>query len=142
MNTAIKDRVVSGLVDGDIKTSVLSHREVNKWTLDDLVGYVETKEAGKTAVSLMGGSGSTAGVFNKKPETGKKPFKDVKDDKKPRCDNCGRAHGRSGPCPAEKLKRFNCEMQGHLASKCKKPKKPRENARQVDAEPEKQETVE
>ena len=51
----IMDQIISGLNDVQIKTEVLSKEEVPKWGLQDLVSFVESKEAGKMSVSMMGG---------------------------------------------------------------------------------------
>ena len=137
MDCVIKDKVIAGLGDGEIKTEVLSHREVNKWTLKELLAYIESKEAGKKSATVMGGSGTVSGVF-KKREDKKKPGK-----RKPQaggCDNCGRSHGKDGVCPAKDRQCFNCEKTGHLAFKCRQPKKEKNKVKKVDVE-EKKDTV-
>ena len=51
----IKDQVIAGLQDPDIKVDVLSHDKVNVWTLPDLVNFVESKETGKLSMAILGG---------------------------------------------------------------------------------------
>ena len=143
MKEAIKDRVVGGLHDQDIKTAVLSHKDVNEWSLDDLLGYVEAKEAGRVSASLMGGAASASAVSSGGSSSYSSSSKG-----KPRvqqrsgCDRCGRSHGQDRGCPAKELKCFNCNMTGHFTAKCKKPRKGRENAKTVETKEVTEESVE
>ena len=51
----IKDQVIAGLQDPDIKVDVLSHDKVNVLTLlPDLVNFVESKETGKMSMAIRG----------------------------------------------------------------------------------------
>ena len=140
MDLQIKDKVVSGLHDTEIKTAVLSHRDINKWDLEDLLGYVESKEAGKKSVTVMGGSGSVSGVFKKKDDQKKKSSPEKKG-QSGGCENCGRSHGDK-ECWTKSKTCFNCDKTGHLSAKCRQPKKEKGKAvKQVDTE-EKKDTVE
>ena len=130
MEARVKDQVMSGPVDQDIKTAVLSHRLINNWTLDELVLYVESKEAGKLSLGMM--SGSASRVDDKKQIPGsasrvddKKQSKKIEDGKvtKDKCRNCNRFHGREKECPAKSLRCFNCDNTGHVSACCRKEKK-------------------
>ena len=136
MEARVKDQVMSGLVDQDIKTAVLSHRLINNWTLDELVLYVESKEAGKLSLGMM--SGSASRVDDKKQPPGSASRVDDKKQSKERCKNCNRFHGREKECPAKSLRCFNCDNTGHVSACCRKEKKParKEAAKVVDTEKE------
>jgi hypothetical protein len=62
----IKDQVVAGLHDSFIKMVVLIQELMNKWTLLDLISFVELKEAGRVSARLLGGH-NIAGEVSSKP---------------------------------------------------------------------------
>ena len=150
MQEYLKDKIVAGLNDGEIKTAVLGHRDVNTWSMDELLLYIEAKEAGKVSVSMMGGTASAAAVSTPAAAaavSGGAPRSGTRDKPKEKCDKCGRSHGGDRTCPAKELKCYNCEKIGHLASKCRQPKVKRKDhakavdAKAVDAKDEKEESV-
>ena len=140
MDLQIKDKVVSGIYDGEIKTDILSHQDINKWGLEDLLSYVESKEAGKKSATVMGGSGSVSGVFKKREERRKTSSENK--GQPGGCENCGRTHGKNGECWAKEKTCYNCDKTGHLSAKCRQPRKAKgKMVKQVDTE-EKKDTVE
>ena len=121
----IKDQVIAGIANSEIKEAVLSHADVNGMTLDKLVVFIEGKEAGKASLGQMEsastGSASRAGVREPRQQrnAGSKPG--TGDQSKERCKNCGRRHAQ-GECRAAKLDCHECGMTGHLARLCRKKK--------------------
>ena len=112
------DQVISGLQDTQIKTDVLSNEQVPKWGLQDLVVFVESKEAGKVSASLMGGhnlAGEVSGGRRTKP-----PGRDSKES----CRSCGRKpHGPGKLFPSVNLESYICGKTRHLTVVCFKNKK-------------------
>ena len=138
MEEAVKDKVIGGMVDTDVKTAVLGHKEVNTWSLEEMLIYIEAKEAGKVSVSLMGGQASAAAVSSSSSSRSSSTWKNKDKESKPgaKCDKCGRSHPEK-PCPAREMKCFNCDKKGHLASKCHQPKKQQGAAKAVETKEEK-----
>ena len=85
----IKDQVIGGLTDREIKTDVLSHGEVNTWSLKALLDFIEGKEVGKISAGLLG---TKAHQMNE--VTGKKKESYRREAAGPRCRDCNRSHGR------------------------------------------------
>ena len=56
----IKDQVIAGIANTEIKEAVLSHTEINDMTLDRLLVYVEGKESGKASLGQMESRGLVA----------------------------------------------------------------------------------
>ena len=101
----IKDRIISGLADIEIKKDVLSNTEVNDWTVDDLVSHIEGKEAGKTSTGELSKKSVSAGA--------------VQGGGGNKCRQCDRFHAH-GKCGAVRMKCYQCNMTGHLARCCPK----------------------
>ena len=136
VDETIKDKVIGGLADVEVKTAVLGHKEVNTWTLDEMMDYIEAKEAGKVSVSLMGGQASAAAVSSPSSSSSsawKSEDARNRDHKSStRCDKCGRGHGSDKQCPAKEMKCFNCDLTGHLASRCRQPRKKKDTVKSVE----------
>ena len=112
----VKDQAIAGLVDQTVKTDVLSHDKVNEWTLEELLHFVEGREAGKMSVGLLGGKEPVGAVNQKKPEARNRPTHQA------RCPKCDRGHNKDKVCPADNLECFNCGLKGHVARVCRKKK--------------------
>ena len=91
----IKDQVIAGISNTEIKEAVLSHANINSMTLDKLTTFIEGKEAGKASLGQME-SGSVSKVGSRerkdKPSTGSKPGRTGGSSGRSgeQCRNCGR----------------------------------------------------
>lgn len=91
----IKVQGITGLLDQGIKTDMLSHDQVNNWSLEQLVTFVEGKESGKLSAGMLGNSGGSAYVVSQrgwkkgpgeKTQEGKMGLKS--------CPKCDRKHSK------------------------------------------------
>ena len=142
----VKDQVIAGIANTEIKEAVLSHAEVNDMTLDKLVVFVEGKEAGKASLGQMESGGAVNKTWTREPRNqrggGGKPVgasnasggsnKSGGDNNSGResCRSCGRRHAR-GECRASKLDCHGCGKTGHIARLC-----PSKSSRETKSKPE------
>ena len=133
----IKDVLCRGLEDSEIQMDLLGNRNQDM-TLEQVLGFVEAKEAGKRSASrllLPHTTDTVAGSTYRKQK--KVPLKDQET-----CTYCGtKGHGRNSPtkirrkeCPAFGTKCNHCHKDHHFERMCraKRGAKPAENTEHED----------
>jgi len=88
----IKEQLIKGLVSEEIQREVMSHKTIDTMDVDQLIVYIEGKEAGQTSQLLLGRVSAS--------EAREKV-----------CKFCGKSH---------KWGRRFCKANGHTCQKCKK----------------------
>ena len=118
----MKDIIVKGISDSEIQLDIISDRNQNM-SLEDIMRYVEAKEAGKRSASkIMGNTQNACGSRS----TYKKALK-IKPTNETACSFCGKSgHGKSAPvntrkkqCQAYGKTCSHCGLSNHFASVCR-----------------------
>ena len=131
-NEILRDVVTRGIVDTDVQLDLLSDCNQNM-TLEEVLRFVEAKEAGKrSASSLMSEPQSSADAmrssYKKNPPDGHKV------DPNDICSYCGKTgHGkrmssriRSKKCPAFNHTCRHCDREHHFDNMCRSRFKPKD----------------
>ena len=142
-DTMIRDVLIRGIADQDIKLDLLGERNQDM-TLEEVIQYVESKEAGKRSAARLDITSCNATKFHsnfnssskhKKSEYKKEQKSKVQSDNES-CSYCGKVgHGSRAPaterqlkCPAYGRQCGHCKRDHHLTEMCRSKKK--ENPRQ------------
>ena len=130
----VRDALIRGLVDEDIKLDILGQCN-QQMTLDEILKLSEAKEAGKRSahslISPDNSASSNATSSYKQREKFKQKDKVVQRDKDQPCGFCGKSgHGedrqeRSKKCPAYRHLCTKCNVRNHFESLCKNSKSPK-----------------
>ena len=142
-DTMIRDVLIRGISDQDIKLDLLGERNQDM-TLEEVIQYVESKEAGKRSAARLDFSSCNATnsnhpqkhVHHKKSEYKKEQKAKFQSDIEKQnqiCSYCGKlGHGLRAPaserrltCPAYGRKCGQCKRDHHLTEMCRS--KPRES---------------
>ena len=127
MNQMVRDCIVRGLADEDIRLDVMSNEDQHQ-DLNKLVAYIEAKEAGKRSVSrLISSQGADAMKSLYQRQRASSHKNDVT-----KCSHCGESgHGdgrnrqmRKEMCPAYGQMCRTCARKHHFASVCRTRIKP------------------
>lgn len=115
----VRDVITRGLADSEIQLDLLGDRNQDM-TLEEVLKFVEAKEAGKRSASRLfetqGIDASRSQYRQNKQETAKSRKDEGKDDP---CNYCGkRGHGKSAPPKARKT---NCPAYGKRCDHCNRP---------------------
>ena len=115
----LRDTLIRGMADPDIQLDLLSHKDQNM-SLEDILQFVEAKEAGKRSASRLLDTHITeaaSNVVDASSSTYKKAKRNaLKIDKAELCTYCGKAgHGPHSPARTRKT---DCPAYGHRCQLC------------------------
>lgn len=130
----ICDQLCTGLSDSEIQKEVLARRQTQPSTTEDLIAFIEDREAGKRSQTALTSSGSVSKISAYKQSKRKPPETtpqgagtgDI-------CSYCGETgHGRRAPkaqrrqiCPAFNKTCEKCHIPGHITKMCRSNKSER-----------------
>ena len=140
----LRDILIRGIADLEIQAALLGDRNQDM-TLQEVLQFVEAKEAGKQSTALIISSQSTAAATKSTYQkhkrhstqtTGPSQRQANRVNIDAKCGYCGRTgHGKSSPpsirskvCPAFNITCENCGRKGHLTDMCRS-KQPVANSR-------------
>ena len=121
----IMDQICTGLADAEIQKEVLALRKQNQ-TIEELVGFIEDREAGKRSQTALSSSASVSKISQYRKNKDKPPDYSPKADNSELCSYCGeRGHGRRASrrirqqkCKAYNIKCEKCGRLGHDIKMC------------------------
>ena len=130
----IRDALIIGLDDDDIRLDVLAHIKPDKTelTLEETLALIDAKETGKRSVSRLLGSTTSAAATQssyrkqRKQNTRPRPPPQTQSQRRPTCDYCGETghsstrQERISKCPAYNEKCDGCGGPHHRLCVCRK----------------------
>ena len=131
----VRDALIRGVADPDIQLDLLSHKKQDM-SLEDMLQFVEAKEAGKRSASRLLDTHTTDATSDMVNATSSSYQRNkrlyVKVDQKGLCTYCGKAgHGerslarfRKTDCPAYSHKSQLCSKDHHFESVCRSKDRP------------------